>query len=242
MTFTRLISGGLAFFLLLGGPLATRAEAGQASLVDSLTKLAPAANPGVIKLALEATACAAASGMGAAERLAVIDYSRPSTEPRLWVFDLAQRKLMFEELVAHGKNTGDNHARKFSNKLNSLATSIGLFRTLETYHGSNGYSLRMDGLDPGFNDNARDRAIVIHGAPYVSKDFANSHGRIGRSWGCPAVRAAIAHKLIDVLKGGQFVFSYYPDTRWLESSPFLNCKAARTVSAEPADRAVSAGS
>lgn len=219
----------MAMMALAGGTTAARAETAPQELVETLTRLAPAANPKVIRLALEATACAAANGVGQPDRLAVIDYSRPSTERRLWVFDLAKRRLMFEELVAHGKNTGDNYARSFSNKMNSLATSIGLFRTLEPYQGSNGYSLRMDGLDPGFNDNALKRAIVIHGAPYVAPSFAEAHGRLGRSWGCPAVRAAVAQKIIDVLKGGQFVFSYYPDNRWLQSSPFLNCKAARTV-------------
>lgn len=229
MSRLRVIFGGLALLIFLAAPVAGQAETARAPLVQSLAKLAPAANPDVLKLALDAVGCADASGLGAARRLAVIDYSRPSTERRLWVFDLAQRRLLFEELVAHGKNTGDNHARRFSNKLNSLATSIGLFRTLEPYHGSNGYSLRMEGLDPGFNDKAKERAIVIHGAPYVAQSFAETHGRLGRSWGCPAVRQAVAQKLINVLKDGQYVFSYYPDTRWLESSPFLNCQSGPSM-------------
>lgn len=198
-------------------------------LLEKFSELAPSADRNVIKLALEATRCASASGIAQPQRLAVIDYSRPSHEPRLWIFDLAEERLIFEELVAHGKNTGDTMARNFSNKVNSLATSIGLFRTGGTYMGSNGYSLRMDGLDPGFNDRAKERAIVMHGAPYVSKDFINAHGRIGRSWGCPAVRSAIAKRLIDIMKDGQLVFSYYPDSGWLKSSPFLNCSPTRTA-------------
>lgn len=209
------------------------ARAGETeSLWHRLTTLAPSANPDVIRLALDAVSCAAASGHGEAQRLAVIDYSRPSTEPRLWVFDLQHGNLLFEELVAHGKNTGENVARMFSNQVNSLATSIGLFKTDNSYIGSNGYSLRMDGLDPGFNDNALERAIVIHGAPYVSSKFVETHGRLGRSFGCPAVRAAIAEKLINVMKGGQYVFSYYPDRKWLQSSPFLNCSGVKSVQLE----------
>lgn len=162
-------------------------------------------------------------GMSPASRLAVIDYSRPSTEQRLWVFDLDSRTLLFRELVAHGRNSGDNLATRFSNADESLSSSIGLYRTMSPYSGHNGYSLRMQGLEPGFNDHAMERAIVIHGAAYVSADMAKQHGRIGRSWGCPAVRTAVAHQLIDALKDGQLVFSYYPDQRWLGASTYLNC-------------------
>ena len=143
----------------------------------------------------------------------------------MWVFDLQRRALLHQELVAHGRNSGDNYAQHFSNSLGSLQSSIGLFRTLDTYNGSNGYSLRMEGLDTGFNDLALERAIVMHGAPYVNTSLSKSQNRIGRSWGCPAVRMGIAHKIIDALKGGQFVFSYYPDNKWLTSSRYLHCSA-----------------
>ncbi|MDB6061987.1 MAG: hypothetical protein JWM78_2090 [Verrucomicrobiaceae bacterium] len=199
------------------------------SLADSLVKAAPAADPKVIRLALDAAQCATAHGMSPSSRLAVIDYSRPSTEPRLWVFDLQRRALLNQELVAHGRNTGDNYAQHFSNTPGSLQSSIGLFRTLDTYNGNNGYSLRMEGLDAGFNDLAQERAIVMHGAPYVNAKLSKANARIGRSWGCPAVRMGVAHQIIDALKGGQFVFSYYPDQKWLSSSRFLNCKANTTV-------------
>jgi hypothetical protein len=191
--------------------------------LERLTASAPDADPAVLGHAHAALQCATADGMPASKRLAVIDYSKPSTEPRLWVFDLDSGALLFRELVAHGRNTGDNLATHFSNEMNSRATSIGLFRTDETYVGSNGYSLRMDGLEPGVNDRARDRAIVLHGAPYVSADHARKFGRLGRSWGCPAVRQGVAKQIIDTLKGGQFVFSYYPDNAWLASSRYLNC-------------------
>lgn len=193
------------------------------SLEAALVKAAPDANAKVIALAVRASQCRLAQGEVPAQRLAVIDYSLPSTEQRLWVFDLQRRTLLFHELVAHGRNSGKNMASQFSNQNESMATSLGLYRTRSTYVGQNGYSLRMEGLEPGFNDRAFDRAIVIHGAPYVSRDLARLNGRIGRSLGCPAVRPAIAHKLIDSMKDGQLLFSYYPDRRWLNSSSFINC-------------------
>lgn len=192
-------------------------------LLKKLSKAAPAANPKVIGLALSALDCALHQGMSPARNLTVIDYSLASTVPRLWVFDLVTGKLLFNELVAHGKNTGENFAQKFSNTYGSLQTSLGLFRTKDTYVGSNGYSLRMQGLESGFNDKAMERAIVFHGADYVDPKLAKKQGRIGRSWGCPAVRRGIAQKVIDTIKGEQFLFSYYPDKRWLNASKFLNC-------------------
>ena len=193
------------------------------SLEAALVKAAPDANAKVIALAVRAAQCRLAQGEVPAQRLAVIDYSLPSTEQRLWVFDLKRRTLLFHELVAHGRNSGENMASQFSNQNESMATSLGLYRTRSTYVGQNGYSLRMEGLEPGFNDRAFDRAIVIHGAPYVSRDLARLNGRIGRSLGCPAVRPAIAHQLIDSMKDGQLLFSYYPDRQWLSSSSFINC-------------------
>lgn len=193
------------------------------SLEAALVKAAPDANARVIALAVRAASCSRAQSTTPAHRLAIIDYSRPSTEQRLWVFDLQHRTLLFHELVAHGRNSGENMASQFSNQNESKATSLGLYRTGATYLGHNGYSLRMEGLEPGFNDHALDRGIVIHGAPYVSPDLARSNGRIGRSLGCPAVRPAIAHPLIDSMKEGQLVFSYYPDQHWLSASSFINC-------------------
>ena len=207
------------------------AHSTDASLLDALARVAPQANPKVLGLALKATDCAAASGLPTSSRLAVIDYSRPSSEPRLWVFDLDKRRLLFKELVAHGRNSGDNLATKFSNRPDSLESSLGLFRTLDTYDGHNGYSLRMNGLEPGVNDNALERALVIHGATYVDAHNANRRGRIGRSWGCPAVRKAVAHRLIDTLKGGQYVFSYYPDHQWLGGSRYLTCNTTQVAKA-----------
>ncbi|PBJ17856.1 hypothetical protein BSF44_54160 [Pseudomonas sp. ACN8] len=221
---------GLLFAILLTCLSVTSAYAD--SLENALVKAAPGADAKVIALAVRATQCIRAQGVAPAQRLAVIDYSLPSTEQRLWVFDLKRRKLLFHELVAHGRNSGENMATLFSNRNESHATSLGLFRTQQSYLGQNGYSLRMEGLEPGFNDNAFDRAIVIHGAPYVSPVLARANGRIGRSLGCPAVRPAIAHRLIDSMKDGQLLFSYYPDQRWLKSSSYINCGGDTVASRE----------
>ena len=186
----------------------------------------------VLQLAVSAVSCAVYSG--AIERpptLTVIDYSLPSTEPRLWVFDVPTGRMLYHELVAHGRNTGENMATSFSDALNSRQSSLGLFVTRDTYVGSNGYSLRLDGLEPGFNSRALERAIVMHGAPYVNAALAKQQGRIGRSWGCPAVREAIARDVIDTVRGGGVIFSYYPDATWLKESRFLNCANTRDSSA-----------
>jgi len=176
----------------------------------------------VFDLALGAASCAVKSG--AVERprtLTVIDYSKPSSQKRLWVYDLATHELLYEELVAHGQGSGANVATEFSNTPDSHQTSLGLFVTDETYVGRNGYSLRLDGLDKGMNDRARERAIVMHGAPYVSPAFVKSNGRLGRSHGCPAVSDVVARELIDRVKGGGLVFAYYPDAEWLKTSRYL---------------------
>ncbi|AKC85576.1 murein L,D-transpeptidase catalytic domain family protein [Pseudoxanthomonas suwonensis] len=193
-------------------------------LTGLLAHAAPAASREVLQLAARAMSCALRYPEFGVDphRLGVIDYSRPSTEPRLWVFDLAGRKLLFEEWVAHGRNSGENLTERFSNRDGSYMTSLGGFTAQETYMGGNGYSLRLRGLEPGFNDRARDRAIVIHGAPYVNPAAARLQGRLGRSLGCPAVRPAVARHLIDSIQGGTFVFAYYPDREWLQGSRLLS--------------------
>jgi len=202
------------------------------NMQSMLTRLAPKADPRVLNLALEARDCAARSlGQAASPRLAVIDYSLPSTEIRLWVFDLVTRQLLFAEHVAHGQGTGENFARDFSNRDGSHQTSLGLFKTVDTYFGKNGYSLRMQGLEPGTNDAAMSRAIVMHGAPYVNPSQAKQKGRLGRSWGCPAVRPEVAQAVIDSLKNGQMIFSYYPDNNWLARSPFIDCRRKGSIAA-----------
>jgi hypothetical protein len=189
----------------------------------------------VFELALSATRCA--TNAGDVERpatLTVIDYSKASTEPRLWVVDLATRTLLFEELVAHGQGSGGNLATKFSNVADSHESSLGLFVTEDAYVGKNGYSLRLSGLEPGINDRALARAIVIHGAPYVNGEISKSLGRLGRSYGCPAVRERVARPLIDRVKGGGVVFAYYPDRDWLTTSRYLDRCAAQPHAARAA--------
>jgi L,D-transpeptidase catalytic domain len=192
------------------------------SLAEAFQFQAGSLDPQVLHLALRAVSCAASATAAARPTvLTLIDYSRPSTEHRLWVLDLATRRVLFEEPVAHGKNTGDNLARLFSNVPGSLQSSLGLYLTGSTYTGRNGYSLRLLGLEPGVNDRALERAIVVHGADYVEPTVAQRLGRLGRSWGCPAVPRHIAQALIDTIKGGSFLFAYYPDQRWLSKSRFL---------------------
>jgi L,D-transpeptidase catalytic domain len=175
-------------------------------------------DPAVFALALEAAGSAVERGeVRDPETLTVIDYSKPSTEKRMWVYDVRTHALLFDELVSHGRGSGKTIATSFSNDPSSNKTSLGLFRTGETYVGHNGYSLRLDGLEPGVNDNARERAIVVHGAPYVNAATAKANGYLGRSLGCPAVRPEIAHSLIDAIKNGGILFAYYPDPAWLKS-------------------------
>jgi hypothetical protein len=192
----------------------------------SLSRLADTATGSlehsVFDMALGAATCAIKTGKVAnPQTLTVIDYSKPSSQKRLWVFDLSSGQMLFEELVAHGKGSGDDRPTLFSNEAETHQSSIGLFVTDTTYSGANGYSLRLDGLDAGVNDHARDRAIVVHGAPYVSDAFIKAHGRLGRSWGCPAIRPEAAREIIDRIKGGNLVFAYYPDEDWMKTSKFL---------------------
>ena len=199
-------------------------------LAHSLKQSAPNLSSNVLNTALSAMQCALSHGAEPAKRLAVIDFSLPSSDKRLWIFDLESKKLVLHDFVAHGNRSGDNFATSFSNTNGSHQSSIGLFRTAESYQGKHGYSLRMDGLEPGINDRARERAIVIHPADYVNPAWIKTQGRIGRSQGCPAVRPEIARTVIDKLKGGQFMFSWYPDQQWLQSSIYLNCRTRQVAS------------
>ncbi|MXS70537.1 hypothetical protein GSF70_04840 [Flavobacteriaceae bacterium W22] len=156
-----------------------------------------------------------------AHLLTVCDFSMSSNKKRLWVIDMNERKVVFNSLVAHGKNTGEEFAEKFSNTESSYQSSLGFYITDTTYEGGNGYSLRLLGMDKGFNDAALQRAVVMHGADYVSEEFAAAHKRIGRSWGCPAVPRALAEPMINTIKGKNVLFIYYPDENYLSSSEWL---------------------
>lgn len=153
--------------------------------------------------------------------LTICDFSMSSNTKRLWVIDTNERKVLFNSLVAHGKNTGEEFATNFSNTESSLQSSLGFYITDATYQGDNGYSLKLLGMDKGFNDAAYRRAIVMHGADYVSDEFASMHKRIGRSWGCPAVPRALTQSIINTIKGRNCLFIYYPDQKYLSSSEWL---------------------
>lgn len=191
------------------------------SLEVILQKEAPMLSRKVLGQAVNAMKCAVLSGTAEKARyLGVIDYSLPSSEPRLWAFDIKKGKLLWEELVAHGKNSGDNFATDFSNINGSLQSSLGLFRFGESYTGRNGYSVRLHGLEEGINDRALERAIVMHGAPYVSQKFVKTHGRLGRSWGCPAVRPEVNNDIINTFKEDGFLYIFHPDEKWQKKSAY----------------------
>ncbi|RZJ49717.1 MAG: murein L,D-transpeptidase catalytic domain family protein [Chryseobacterium sp.] len=156
-----------------------------------------------------------------AHLLTICDFSMSSNTKRLWVIDTDEKKVLFNSLVAHGKNTGEEFATNFSNTESSLQSSMGFYITESTYNGDNGYSLKLLGMDRGFNDAAYRRAVVMHGADYVSEEFAATHKRIGRSWGCPAIPRALTEPIINTIKGKNCLFIYYPDQNYLDSSEWL---------------------
>ena len=153
--------------------------------------------------------------------LSVCDFSLSSTRKRLWVIDLDEKKILFNSLVAHGKGTGEEFAMNFSNTMDSHQSSLGFYVTEQTYNGDNGYSMRLFGMDRGYNDAALERCIVMHGADYVSEKFIKSEKRLGRSWGCPAVPRDLAKPIINTIKNRTCLFIYYPDQNYLSSSQWL---------------------
>jgi hypothetical protein len=174
-----------------------------------------------LQLALRAYTNASHHSKNIKQILTIIDYSKPSTVRRLWVIDLKHRKVLYNTWVTHGKNSGALRANSFSNRLGSLKSSIGVFLTEQTYIGSVGYALRLQGLETGFNDNAYRRSVVFHGAWYADPGVLNKYSYLGRSYGCPAVSNKIAKKLINTIKNHALVFAYYPDQKWLKKSMFL---------------------
>ncbi|SRR5690554_6631700 len=152
------------------------------------------------------------------EVITIIDFSLPSNQERLWVLDLIESKVLYHCLVSHGRNSGEVMAEKFSNKLGSYASSPGFYTTGETYFGKHGFSLRLNGIENGINDKARERAIVIHGADYVSSEFIEKNGRLGRSLGCPAVPEELSTEIIETIKDGTCLFVYAPTDSYLSES------------------------
>lgn len=154
--------------------------------------------------------------------ITLIDFTKPSTEQRLYVFDIKRKKLLFLSHVSHGRNSGENFATSFSNRSGSNQSSLGFFVTENTYQGKNGYSLVLDGLEKGINDRAKERAIVIHGAAYCNPSVIGPSGRLGRSLGCPALPQAVNDAIIDVIKGGSLLYIYANDKEYLKQSTILD--------------------
>lgn len=153
--------------------------------------------------------------------ISIVDFSKPSSRKRLFVIDVAHYKLLYNTYVAHGMNSGKEYANQFSNTPESNKSSLGFYVTGNTYMGGNGYSLRLNGLEPGFNDNALRRDIVMHGADYVNENFIHSQGYIGRSWGCPAVAQQLTKPIINQIKNGTCMFVYAQNSQYLKRSPIL---------------------
>lgn len=154
--------------------------------------------------------------------LTIVDYSKPSSQKRLYVLDMNEGKILFNTLVAHGRNSGLEYATNFSNSESSHKTSLGFFITMNTYTGGNGYSLKLQGCEKGINDKALERAIVVHGAEYADENFLHSNGFLGRSYGCPAVPEKVSKKIIDTIKNGSCMFLYHPTKKYTAVSKILN--------------------
>lgn len=190
--------------------------------IRTITAQASNLNPTVLKASLTAYLKAREQGLDHKQLLTVVDYSKPSTERRLWVIDLKNAKVLFNTWVSHGKNSGTVNATSFSNQASSLKSSLGVFVTRDTYFGGKGYSLRIQGLEKGINDNVLRRDIIFHGAWYASPQVAKERGMLGRSWGCLAVSEDTIKPLVDTIKNDTLVVAYYPDKQWLRNSAYLN--------------------
>lgn len=154
--------------------------------------------------------------------ISIVDFTKPSTEKRLFVIDMERCKVLFNTYVAHGQGSGKEFANRFSNVPESFQSSLGFYVTTGTYNGKHGYSLHLEGLEKGINDKADERAIVIHGAPYVSESYIRSQGCLGRSWGCPAVPEKLCTPIIEKIKDGSCLFIYGKNKQYLRNSRILN--------------------
>ncbi len=213
----RVLLAGVALLsvaIVPGNPAAVAAESSESgSWAASRSFLGIVGGPNALALQAGLAAYQRALRQGLVSNpdvLTIIDYTLPSVDRRLWVLDMRAGAVLYRELVAHGRGSGGNLATSFGNTPETYKSSLGLFVTESPYTGQNGYSLRLEGLEHGINDNAWSRAIVIHGAPYVNPKIASHFGRLGRSLGCPAVRPTVARSLIDTIKGGSVVYAYGP--------------------------------
>ena len=154
--------------------------------------------------------------------LSIADFSRPSSQKRFFVIDLKNLKVLFNTYVAHGQNSGAAMATQFSNIPESLQSSLGFYTTSSTYTGKNGYSMHLKGMENGINDKAEERAIVMHGAPYINENIIHDRGYIGRSWGCPAVPEKLNKPIIDKIKNGSCLFIFSKNSKYLNTSKIMN--------------------
>lgn len=204
-------------------PHISEAELLSAMILDNMEGHTPAPQQAVIEMAVSGYLNLVGEGkIDKGTPLSVIDFSLPSSKERLWIFDLEEGKLLYHSLVSHGRNSGDLMAKKFSNINSSFMSSLGFYVTGETYQGKHGYSLRLDGVEKGFNDLARERAIVIHGADYANREFVKNTGRLGRSLGCPALPMDVYKEIINTIKEGSCLFIYGKDADYLNKSSLIN--------------------
>lgn len=192
--------------------------------IRSMLDADPHLNPAVINKVMMTLKCVQNYRVAHNMILTIADYSLPSNEKRLWIFDLKEQKRLFYTYVSHGITSGELLTTSFSNKYNSKASSIGVYQTEKAYYGREGWSLKLIGLDRYFNDNASNRAIVMHGGWYVEEPFIKKYGRAGRSWGCPAVPHEQAQAIIHTIKDKSLFVVYYPSEQWFAQSKFLNCE------------------
>ena len=192
-------------------------------------------NPRAFQLAMFGYRSLMAKGLVTKDSLlTIIDFSRPSSDNRFYVIDLQSGTILFNTLVAHGRNSGELFAQHFSNRAQSHQSALGFYITGSHYKGSQGYSMLLNGVDTGFNDNARKRAIVIHGASYATQRYIELYGRLGRSYGCPALPPDVNTPVIDLIKDGSVVFGYYPDDDYFNRSCILGSLKAVSLSADSA--------
>lgn len=199
------------------------------NLSKMLRQQAPTMSADVINKVVTSVDCADQGNISRRSILTVIDYSLPSNQKRLWVFDLINQKLLYHTYVAHGIKSGADFTTFYSNKFNSKSSSIGVYKTKISYVGREGTSLKLQGLDRGLNDNAEGRSIVMHGAFYVEEAFIKKYGRAGRSWGCPALPASLSKAIIETIKDDNLMVVYYPSEQWVKHSKFLNCLASFSI-------------
>ncbi len=216
-----------SFFISLSVHVTARAGTALERLVATIHAQAPNIGPQAILTSLNAYLHVRQQHLTDKPLVTIVDYSLPSAKKRLAVADVQTGKVLFYTYVAHGKGSGLDSATRFSNQPGSDASSLGVYLTGSTYNGEHGYSLRLHGLDPGFNGDAYRRAIVMHSAWYVSRKFAEAHGRMGRSWGCFALSRKVEGALVKLIRQGTVLVGYYPDPRWLHSSAFLTRPASR---------------